>query len=350
MLRSFSFALRTSSGLNKSRIIELITSTNKTEITSLLSHARSIADANFGRRIYFRGLIEFTNICKNNCLYCGIRKDNQIVERYRLTDSQILKCCETGHALGYRTFVLQGGEDPYFTDDRLIPLVKTIRRNFSDCAITISLGERGKQSFQALFDAGADRYLLRHETANDEHYQKLHPPSMKLSERKQCLYDLRDIGYQVGAGFMVGTPYQTPEHLYEDLQFMDELRPQMIGIGPFLPQSDTPFNNFPKGSAELTLRMVALTRILFPKALLPSTTALGTALPDGRELGLAAGANVLMPNLSPKNVRKKYALYDDKICTGDEAAECRFCLERKVIRHKFQPDFSRGDFPGWKIK
>jgi biotin synthase len=349
MLKSFSFALRSGARLNKSRIIELINTTDTSEFKALLAEARSIADVTFGRRVYFRGLIEFTNYCKNNCYYCGIRHDNANIARYRLTHSQIMRCCKIGHTLGYRTFVLQGGEDPYFTDDRMIPLVRDIRHSFPDCAITLSLGERSKKSFQQLFEAGANRYLLRHETASEAHYAKLHPSVMSLRERKQCLYDLRDIGYQVGAGFMVGTPFQTAENLYEDLEFLDDLRPQMIGIGPFISQSDTPFNDFPKGSGDLTLKMVAMTRILFPKALLPSTTALGTLLPDGRELGLTAGANVLMPNLSPTDVRKLYALYDDKICTGDEAAECRHCLERRIVAHGFVPDMGRGDFPDWKV-
>jgi biotin synthase len=350
MFSRYSFNLRKGEILNNSRILELIRTTDKQEMKALQDHARSVANENFGKQIYFRGLIEFTNICKNNCYYCGIRKDNKKVERYRLTESQILECCEIGYKLGYRTYVLQGGEDPYFTDEILVPIIRKIRQGYPECAITISLGERGRKSFERLFEAGADRYLLRHETANDAHYRKLHPPAMKLSERKQCLYDLKAIGYQVGAGFMVGTPWQTPENLCEDLEFLNELKPQMIGIGPFIPQADTPFGHCEKGSADLTLKMVAMTRILFPKVLLPSTTALGTVLPNGRELGLHAGANVLMPNLSPKDVRKKYLLYDDKICMGDEAAECRFCIERKVLGHGFQPDFSRGDYPQWPIK
>jgi biotin synthase len=348
MLSHSSFPLRSGPNLNKSRILELITTTDQSEISALLHEARSITDQIFGKRVYFRGLIEFTNYCKNNCYYCGIRHDNAHIDRYRLTHSQILKCCEIGHTLGYRTFVLQGGEDPYFTDDRMVPIVRDIRQFFPDCAITLSLGERGRASFQRLFDAGANRYLLRHETANESHYRKLHHASMSLRERKQCLYDLRAIGYQVGAGFMVGTPFQTPEHLFEDLAFLNELKPNMIGIGPFLPQSDTPFNGCQKGSGELTLKMIAMTRILFPKVLLPSTTALGTLIPGGRELGLTAGANVVMPNLSPTNVRKMYALYDDKICTGDEAAECRHCLGGKITKSGFQADFGRGDFPGWQ--
>jgi biotin synthase len=348
MLRSYSFSLRSGGSLNKARIMELITTSDKSEIEALFSRGRAVADSVFGRRVYMRGLIEFTNICKNNCYYCGIRKGNEKVERYRLTERQILQCCAQGHQLGFRTFVLQGGEDPHFTDERLVPLIRKIRVGFPDCAITVSLGERGRESFKRLFDAGANRYLLRHETANDWHYRQLHPPAMKLSERKQCLYDLRDIGYQVGAGFMVGTPYQTPGHLYDDLEFLEDLRPHMIGIGPFLPQADTPFNGFPKGSGEMTMKLLSIIRILYPKVLLPSTTALGTLLPNGRELGLTAGANVLMPNLSPAEFRKLYALYDDKICTGDEAAECRHCLERKIQLAGFQPDFCRGDYPDWK--
>jgi biotin synthase len=248
-----------------------------------------------------------------------------------------------GDMLGYRSFVLQGGEDPWFTDDRVVEMVAAIRGKYPEHAITLSIGERRRDSYERFFQAGANRYLLRHETANDEHYRKLHPPAMSLAERKDCLFTLRDIGYQVGAGFMVGAPYQTPECLLEDLRFLQELNPHMIGIGPFIPQADTPFGDSPQGSLEQTLRMLALIRLLLPKVLLPATTALGTINPQGRELGLMAGANVVMPNLSPKAVRKLYALYDNKICTGDEAAECRMCMEGRIRNFGFIPDMGRGD-------
>jgi biotin synthase len=299
--------------------------------------------------VYFRGLIEFTNHCKNGCYYCGIRRDNARVERYRLSLEQILHCCRLGNLLGYRTFVLQGGEDPWFTDDRIIEIVAAIRREYPDHAITLSIGERPRESYDAFFRAGADRYLLRHETADGGHYRKLHPPAMSLAERKDCLFTLKDIGYQVGAGFMVGTPFQTPECLLEDLRFLRELAPHMVGIGPFIPQADTPFGAWPGGGLELTLRMVALTRLLLPRALIPATTALGTISPQGREKGLLAGANVVMPNLSPRAVRKLYALYDNKICTGDEAAECRLCMEGRIREAGFTPNMARGDYAGWDV-
>lgn len=285
----------------------------------------------YGDEVYIRGLIEFTNYCRNNCYYCGIRRDNPNTVRYRLNKEEILACCEEGYRLGFRTYVLQGGEDPYYTDERICGIVSEIRRRFPDCAITLSIGEKPRESYQAFFDAGANRYLLRHETASEQHYRKLHPDSMRLSNRKRCLYDLKAIGYQVGSGFMVGSPYQTTENLIEDLRFLQGLRPDMIGIGPYIPHEDTPFSTFESGSVTLTLRLISLLRLMFPYALIPATTALGTAHPQGRELGLKAGANVVMPNLSPVGVRKLYDLYDNKICTGEEAAQCRGCLERRVL-------------------
>ena len=284
----------------------------------------------YGDAVYLRGLIELTNHCRNNCYYCGIRRDNRTLTRYRLTHAQVLACCREGYDLGYRTFVLQGGEDPYYTDERLCGLVAAIRAAYPDAAITLSMGERSKESYRALFNAGANRYLLRHETADDAHYAKLHPAELSLAHRKQCLRDLKVIGYQVGSGFMVGSPGQTTACLVQDLRFLQELDPDMIGIGPFLPQADTPFARSPKGGLTLTLRLISLLRLLFPHALLPATTALGTLDPNGRELGLQAGANVVMPNLSPVGVRALYALYDNKICTGEESAQCRGCLERRV--------------------
>ena len=297
----------------------------------------------YGTDVYIRGLIELSNYCKNNCYYCGIRRDNKVVDRYRLTKEEILSCCENGYELGFRTFVLQGGEDPYYTDEVLCDIIREIKAGYPDCAVTISLGERSRESYQALYDAGADRYLLRHETASEAHYGKLHPETMSLANRKQCLFQLKEIGYQVGSGFMVGSPYQTTDDLIADLRFLQELQPAMIGIGPYLTHQDTPFREFPNGSKELCLRMVAILRLLFPYALLPATTALGTADPLGREKGIKAGANVVMPNLSPVSVRKKYELYDNKICTGDEAAECRFCMARRMESIGYQVVVSRGD-------
>lgn len=285
----------------------------------------------YGDEVYIRGLIEFTNYCKNNCYYCGIRRDNKNAERYRLSKEDILACCDEGYRLGFRTFVMQGGEDLYFTDSLICDIVSTIRTRFPDCAITLSIGEKSRESYQAFFDAGANRYLLRHETADATHYGKLHPASLSLENRKRCLYDLKSIGYQVGSGFMVGSPYQTTENLIKDLRFLSELQPDMIGIGPYITHADTPFASFSNGNLYLTLRLVAILRLMFPYALIPSTTALGTIHPQGRELGLKAGANVVMPNLSPVDVRKLYALYENKICTGEEAAQCRGCLEKRVI-------------------
>ncbi len=284
----------------------------------------------YGDEVYLRGLIEFSNVCRNNCYYCGIRAGNQTVSRYRLTEQEILACCAEGYALGFRTFVLQSGEDPAFTDAKICRIVSAIRDRFADCAITLSLGEKSKESYRAYFRAGANRYLLRHETANEAHYRQLHPQTMRLFNRKRCLFDLKEIGYQVGSGFMVGSPYQTTDCLIDDLRFLQALRPEMIGIGPYLPHKATPFAAFPPGSLALTLRLISLLRLLFPYALIPATTALGTLHPQGRELGLKAGANVVMPNLSPVRVRRLYELYENKICTGEEAAQCRGCLARRV--------------------
>ncbi|MGM9682965.1 MAG: [FeFe] hydrogenase H-cluster radical SAM maturase HydE, partial [Eubacteriales bacterium] len=283
----------------------------------------------YGDEVYIRGLIEFTNYCSNNCYYCGIRRDNRKLQRYRLSKEEILSCCEEGYRLGFRTFVLQGGEDPYYTDSLLCDIISEIRSRFDDCAITLSFGEKSKASCKAFFDAGANRYLLRHETANDSHYRKLHPENMSLNNRKQCLYDLKDIGYQVGSGFMVGSPYQTTDMIIEDIRFLQDLQPDMIGIGPYITHQDTPFSSFESGSLVLTLRLIAILRLAFPYALIPATTALGTIHPQGRELGLKAGANVVMPNLSPVAVRKLYTLYENKICTSEESAQCRGCLERR---------------------
>ncbi len=284
----------------------------------------------YGDKVYIRGLIEFTNYCRNDCLYCGIRKSNRNALRYRLTKDGILGCCDEGYRLGFRTFVMQGGEDAFFTDDTLCDIVSSIRERFPDCAITLSVGERSRESYKRLFECGANRYLLRHETADEAHYARLHPQSMSLAARKKCLFNLKEIGYQVGSGFMVGSPYQTTDNLIADLRFLQELEPDMIGIGPFITHRETPFADFECGTAQLTVRLISILRLMFPYALIPSTTALGTIDPNGREMGLKAGANVVMPNLSPTDIRKLYELYENKICTGDEAAQCRGCLEKRV--------------------
>jgi len=309
----------------------------------LAAAAREQCITVYGTDVFIRGLIEFTNYCKNNCYYCGIRCDNRNVERYRLDKPQILACCEEGYALGFRTFVLQGGEDPYFTDARLGDIVAAIRARFPDCAITLSVGERSAASYQALYNAGANRYLLRHETATESHYRRLHPPTMDFAHRMNCLHQLKAIGYQVGCGFMVGSPGQTLADLVRDLRFIRTFRPHMVGIGPFLPHQDTPFHAAPGGSVELTLYLLSIIRLLLPETLLPATTALGTAADDGRERGILAGANVVMPNLSPLSVRKKYMLYDNKISTGDESAQSVKHLAQRIEAIGGQIVALRGD-------
>ena len=298
----------------------------------------------YGTDIYLRGLIEFTNNCKNDCYYCGIRRSNSDAERYRLTDEQIYDCCKIGYELGFRTFVLQGGEDGCFTDDKLVEIIKTIRQNYPDCALTLSIGEKSYESYKRYFDAGADRYLLRHETANSIHYGKLHPKNLLLENRKKCLYNLKEIGYQVGCGFMVGSPFQTTKSIIDDLKFIRDLNPHMVGIGPFIPHKNTPFKAYEQGSLDLTLKLLSVIRLMLPNVLLPSTTALGTIHPLGREKGVLAGANVVMPNLSPRNVRKKYLLYDNKICTGDEAAECIVCMKNRMKSIGYKVVVNRGDY------
>ena len=313
----------------------------------LFQQADKIRKSVYGNKVYIRGLIEFTNYCKNNCYYCGIRCGNKNAQRYRLTEDDILSCCSEGYKLGFRTFVLQGGEDPYYTDEVLCSIVSEIRSLYPDCAITLSIGERSKESYKAFFDAGANRFLLRHETADDEHYGKLHPVAMSLKTRKECLFNLKEIGYQVGSGFMVGSPYQTTENIIADLRFLQELQPDMVGIGPYINHKDTPFKDFESGSVELTLRLISILRLMFPKLLIPSTTALGTLHPEGRELGLKAGANVVMPNLSPKSTRKLYQIYENKLSSDEEAAESRKALEEKVKKAGYEIVTHRGDRAGF---
>lgn len=297
----------------------------------------------YGDKVFTRGLIEVSSYCKNNCLYCGIRAGNASAHRYRLSADQICACADEGYKLGFRTFVLQGGEDSYFSDEVLGPIVQRIKAAHPDCAITLSMGERSCASYQYLFDAGADRYLLRHETANPEHYAKLHPTSMSYDNRMRCLRDLKEIGYAVGVGFMVGSPFQTSKDLARDLKFIETFKPQMVGIGPFVPHHATPFANKTQGTVELTCYLLSLIRLIQPNVLLPATTALGTIHKRGREKGVLAGANVVMPNLSPVAVRKDYELYDNKICTGEEAAECRGCLGTRMLSIGFQLAVDRGD-------
>lgn len=316
--------------------------------TADLARKRSIEQ--FKKRIYIRGLIEISNYCKNNCFYCGIRRDNHSVKRYRLTKEEILNCAQQGYRLGFRTFVLQGGEDGQFTDTFLLEVVSALRERYPDCAITLSLGERSEKSYRLLHEAGANRYLLRHETADKCHYEKLHPKEMSWENRMQCLEILKEIGYQVGCGFMVGSPGQTVETLAKDMQLICLLQPEMVGIGPFVPHHATPLGEKAAGSVKQTLYLLSLIRIMKPDVLLPATTALGTMDPHGREKGILAGANVLMPNLSPPEYRKQYEIYDNKICTNEEAAECRRCLNQRVEEIGYEIVTDRGDAPGWEEK
>ncbi|MCI7085819.1 [FeFe] hydrogenase H-cluster radical SAM maturase HydE [bacterium] len=331
--------------LSKQEYISLINCNDKESLEYLRQKAEKQRQDIFGRDIYMRGLIEFTNYCKNDCLYCGIRRSNKKAQRYRLTKEEILDCCKNGYDLGFRTFVLQGGEDAYYTDDIIVETVREIKSQFPDCAVTLSIGEKPKESYKRYFDAGADRYLLRHETASAEHYSLLHPKDLSPENRMECLKNLKEIGFQTGCGFMVGSPYQTVENLAEDLIFIDKFKPHMVGIGPFIPHKDTPFRNEKSGTLEMTLKLLAIIRLILPKVMLPSTTALGTINPKGREMGILWGANVVMPNLSPTTVRKKYMLYDNKICTGDEAAECRFCMQKRMESIGYKVVVSRGDYP-----
>ena len=324
----------------------LLENRSKELAAEVFRRASSLRDQVYGKRVFIRGLIEFTNYCRCDCRYCGIRRSNRKASRYRLTKEEILGCCEAGYELGFRTFVLQGGEDPYFTDERVVELITAIKGRFPDCALTLSIGEKPRESYAAFRQAGADRYLLRHETANEAHYELLHPKEQTLKNRMECLKNLKKLGYQTGAGIMVGSPGQTIDCLIDDLVYLTELQPEMVGIGPFIPHHDTPFRDEPAGSVKLTLYLLGLVRLLLPGVLLPATTALGTAAEGGRELGVKAGANVVMPNLSPENVREKYLLYDNKIHTGKEAAECLGALKESMAAIGYEVVVDRGDFAG----
>ena len=297
----------------------------------------------YGNSVYIRGLIEISNICKNDCIYCGIRCSNKACERYRLTKEDILSCCDEGYALGFRTFVMQGGEDPHFDDDLLCDIVSSIKGKYPDCAVTLSMGERSRESYERLFAAGADRYLLRHETADAEHYSKLHPSNMSFENRMRCLRDLKDIGFQTGCGFMVGSPYQTYAHIAKDLKFIEEFKPQMCGIGPFIPHKATPFAYFSAGTVELTCYLLSIIRLIHPTILLPATTALGSIEEGGREKGILSGANVVMPNLSPMDNRKKYELYNNKLYSSAESAQAKAELEKRIKNIGYEVVCHRGD-------
>jgi biotin synthase len=338
--------LYSQNNLEANELLVLLNNMTDEDKQYLIERAHETRMKIYGDRVFMRGLIEFTNYCKRNCIYCGIRAGNKLADRYRLSLEDILEACDIGYRLGYRTFVLQGGEDDYFTDDKIVEIVKSIKGTYPEAAITLSVGERSRNSYEKYYDAGADRYLMRHETASRELYEKLHP-GMSFENRIKCLYDLKEIGYQVGAGFMVGLPGQSNEDYVKDLLYLKQLEPHMAGIGPFIPHKDTPLADNKGGTVETTEVMLAITRLLLPQVLLPATTALGSIDSIGREKGIKAGANVVMPNLSPTSVRKKYALYDGKICTGDEAAECRLCIEGRIKKAGFSIDMSRGDNIAW---
>lgn len=337
--------LRRQKHLEPEEYLRLLRSINEDLLTYINKSAREVAVAHFGKAIYARGLIEITNYCRNNCYYCGIRCGNTALERYRLSIDQILECCEVGDKLGLKTFVLQGGEDPYMNDDFIVELVTLIRSRFPDHAITLSIGEHSEEAYKRFFAAGANRYLLRHETANPVHYAFLHPAQMSHQKRIDCVWALKGAGYQTGAGFMVGSPGQRVENLVEDILFLQKLQPEMIGIGPFIPQKETPFASEPAGSVDMTLMLISIVRLLFPEALIPATTALAT-LTHSYEQGILAGANVIMPNLTPRGYREKYAIYDNKaaarIAQGKEYQE----LNAQVESIGYHIADARGDYQG----
>ena len=332
--------------LERPQWVQLISTYTPEDSEAAAAKARSIAQSRFGRDIFFRGIVEISNYCRNDCYYCGIRRGNRNAVRYRLTKDEILECCADGYAAGFRTFVLQGGEDPHFSDEVMVDIVSAISGKYPECAITLSLGERSRESYQALFDAGARRYLLRHETADAAHYGLLHPAELSWQHRMDCLRELKDIGYQTGCGMMVGAPFQTADHLASDMMFMSEFKPQMIGTGPFLPHQDTPFRDRPAGSVELTLFLLSLCRIMLPDVLLPATTALGTARGNGRLMGVLHGANVIMPNLSPLSQRRKYMLYDNKPIEERSAAESIAALDADLNTIGYRLRQGRGDYQG----
>lgn len=335
--------LRQEQTLPDAQMMQLLAAEDRIVVEELCQNARDVRQMYYGNKVFTRGLIEFTNYCRNNCHYCGIRRDNRNVERYRLSDTQIYDCVREGYQLGFRTFVLQGGEDVFYTKDRLGAIIRHIKGMYPDCAVTLSFGEWEEEYYQYWHDCGADRYLLRHETADAAHYGMLHPDGMQLSRRMECLRKLKEIGYQIGAGFMVGSPGQTFDTLLKDLRYLQDLQPDMAGIGPFLPQKDTPFAQKEGGTLGMTIKLLAVIRLMLPKVLLPATTALGTVHPKGREFGMLAGANVVMPNLSPVSVRGKYALYDNKICTGEEAAQGWDDLDKKLHAVGYSLYIGRGD-------
>lgn len=335
--------LRENGSLKKEEYLQIIRDSGREEREYAAALAREVREKHYGRDVYIRGLIEISNICKNDCYYCGIRASNKNRDRYRLTKDEILECCDEGYSLGFRTFVMQGGEDGHFSDEVMEDILREIKSRYPDCAVTLSLGERSRESYARLRAAGADRYLLRHETSSAEHYGKLHPPTLTLENRLRCLAALRELGYQVGCGFMVGSPYQTDEMLAGELEFIERFRPDMCGIGPFIPHKDTDFRECPAGSVDLTCLLLSCIRLIHPTVLLPATTALGSLEGNGRERGILSGANVVMPNLSPASVRKKYMLYDNKLSDGAESAQAKNALEERMRSIGYIIVVDRGD-------
>ena len=335
--------LRDEKNLSREEFRQLLTTMTPDDEEYLYQNAREVREEHYGKDVYIRGLIEFSNYCRRDCLYCGIRASNKECRRYRLTGEQIMECADTGYELGFRTFVMQGGEDMTFTDDDMCGIIKALKDKYPDCAVTLSIGERERNSYERYFNAGADRFLLRHESITPEHYSKLHTTSQTIETRVRCLNDLKDIGFQTGCGIMIGAPFQTVEHIINDLMFMKDFQPHMVGMGPFIPHAQTPFKDEPAGSLKDTLHLLGIVRLMLPYVLLPATTALGTIVPTGREMGLLAGANVVMPNLSPKDVRSKYTLYDGKISTGAEAAECLADLKKRIESVGYETVSARGD-------
>ncbi len=323
----------------------LLTMRDPQDVEYLMEQAREVAQARFGKGIFVRGLIELTNVCRNDCLYCGIRRSNSNVSRYTLTREQVLDSCEQGYKIGFRTFVLQGGEWGEERSTWIAELIRDIRQRWPECAITLSLGEHTRETYAMWRKAGADRYLLRHETHNKRLYSLLHPEGMTIQHRLQCLDWLKELGFQVGAGIMVGSPFQSLNSIVEDIMYLVDFKPHMIGIGPFIPQHETLFSRFPAGSVDLTARFYAILRLALPFALIPSTTAMATLSPDGRLRGILAGANVVMPNLSPADNRAKYALYDNKASFGAESAQGIKKLADELSSIGYHIDWSRGDFP-----
>ena len=323
---------------------EILSDYSADDFEYIMQTARNITDAIYGKKIYIRGLIEFTNYCKNDCFYCGIRSSNFGIERYRLSMEEVLKCCERGYKLGLRSFVIQGGEDMSYKDDFYIEVIQKLKQYYPDSAVALSIGERSYDSYKSYKDAGADRYLLRHETASREHYGKLHPPKMSYDNRMECLRMLKSLGYQTGCGIMVGSPFQTRDNLVEDIIFMHSFKPEMIGIGPFIPCASTPFEQYSKGSVDDTLMVIALMRILCPNVLMPSTTALGSADKQGRIRGLMAGCNVVMVNISPALQRVKYNLYNNKAVTAFDAIEDVAHIKQEISEAGFEFCNQRGDY------